>query len=125
MLTRDIIVSCSNARVAQAALASIGGPFASRVQAHAEGLGMDAGELAANTVQRFAIKAKPRDWDALLQAIAGHDQPVLAGLRHILDAGLDKGDDVVESPRRAKGKAPPGFADNRPRDAGYCQHAGC
>ena len=125
MLTRDIIVSCSNAKVAQAALASIGGPFACRVEAHADGLGMEAGELAADTVRRFAIGAKARDWDALVQAMTGHDQPVLAGLRHILDAGLDKGDDVVDSPRRAKRKALPGFAENRPRDAGFCQHAAC
>ena len=123
MLTRDIIVSCSNAKVAQAALASIGGPFASRVEAHAEGLGIEAGELAADIVRRFAAQALPQDWDSLVQAMAGHDQPVLAGLRHILDAGLAKGDGAVDSPRGTRVKTLPGFVHNRPRNAGFCQHA--
>ena len=107
MLTREIISSCSNARVAQAALASIGGPFAARFEAHADGIGMDMGLLAAQTVRQFAETARPRDWDMLRDAITGADQPVLAGLRHILAISLRDADVLPEAHRQTS--ANPGF----------------
>ena len=92
MLVSEIVNSCSNEKVAGAALASIGGAFAARVVAFAESEGVEAGRMAAALVRRFAQNAVAVDWQVLRLAIAGTDQPVLAGLRHILEAGMSDAD---------------------------------
>ena len=88
MLVHEIVHSCSNDHVAEAALVSIGGVFAARVAALADGEGLTAGALAATHVARFRQSAQPQDWQALARAIRHADQPVLAGLRHILETAL-------------------------------------
>lgn len=106
MLIREIMTSCSNDSVAQAALASIGGPFAARIEARADGHGLSAGQLAAEAVRQFSAGALAKDIEGLRSAISGHDQPVLAGLRHILEAALQREDqDAERSPRPATGAA--------------------
>ena len=68
---REIVRTCSNAHVAQAAVASIGGDFA----------------------RRFAAR--------------GADQPILTGLRHILDRGLSAGESKAKS---LPAETPPAWA---------------
>ena len=88
MLSREIIQSCSNEKVASAALASIGGFFAARVEAIADNAGMESGALAARAVRYFGEKAGAAEWDDLRCALVGQDLPVLTGLRHILEFSL-------------------------------------
>ena len=88
MLIKEIVNSCSNDHVAQAALGSIGGTFAARIEALAEREGLKGGTFAAGHVASFKSTASARDWTALSDAIRCHDQPVLAGLRHILETAI-------------------------------------
>ena len=88
MLVSEIVKSCSNDKVAAAALASIGGLFAARLTAHADNEGLEVGRMAAEMVHHFAQNANARDLQALRSALVGTDQPVLSGFRHILEAGL-------------------------------------
>lgn len=85
MLVSDLLHSCTNDRVAAAAVSSIGGAFASDVQARADDHGMTTGAYAARLVREFAIGATERDWRDLVLAVRGADHPVLAGLQLIVD----------------------------------------
>lgn len=107
MLMHEIVHSCSNDHVAQAALGSIGGAFAARIVAVAENEGLTSGELAAAHVARFRASAQPQDWQALSRAIRHADQPVLAGLRHILESELRCGRDRDRGVRAARVAAEP------------------
>lgn len=88
MLIKEIVNSCSNDHVAQAALGSIGGVFAARIEALAERDGLKGGTFAAGHVSSFKNSASARDWNALRDAIRFDDQPVLAGLRYILEQAI-------------------------------------
>lgn len=108
MLVSEIVKSCSNDKVAAAALASIGGPFAARLIAHADSEGLEAGRMAAEMVHQFSQNASARDLQALRSAIVGTDQPVLSGLRHILEAGLyaAKAAETQSTGETSSGRAP-------------------
>ena len=86
MLIADILHSCSNERVAEAAVDSIGGDFAHRVRLLAARCDMPVGLLVGRLVRRFAADAHERDWRQVTLAIFGDDQPVLAGLRAVVEA---------------------------------------
>src|ERR1017187_1485448 len=88
MILREIVHTCSNAHVARAALASIGGDFAAHFVATASRRNMSAGVLAARMVKEFSIKAADEEWDGVDEAVRGADQPILSGLRYILAQGL-------------------------------------
>ncbi len=92
MIIREIVHTCSNAHVARAALASIGGDFAERFAARAECKNMPAGVLAARLVKDFSQNADEDEWQSIDEATKGADHPILAGLRAILDRGLGVGD---------------------------------
>lgn len=85
MLVSDLLHSCTNDRVAAAAVFSIGGAFASHVQAGADEHGLTMGAYAARMVREFALGASERDWRDLVVACRGADHPVLAGLQLIVD----------------------------------------
>lgn len=91
MLVGDIINSCSNAKVAEAALVSIGGDFASRIRIAAAASGLEAGAFVAQEVVAFAEDAEGDDWAALDKAMSGADHPILVGLRYILITALAAG----------------------------------
>lgn len=91
MLVADMIHSCSNDKVAQAAVACIGGPFRERVHAVARKNGLNAGRFVAIVVTHFAIRANGETRAALRAKIAGADQPLLLGLRHIVEPALESG----------------------------------
>lgn len=88
MLISDILHSCSNERVAEAAVSSIGGDFAERVTALARRCDLPVGALVGKLVRRFAIDARERDWRGVMVAIAGKDLPVLAGLQAIVETTM-------------------------------------
>jgi len=91
MLIADMIHSCSNEKVASAALACIGGPFADRVAAVARKNGLNAGRFVAIIVRDFARRANDEAQAALRERIAGDDQPLLFALRHIVEPALEEG----------------------------------
>jgi len=87
-LLREIVHSCSNRHVAYAALSSIGGDFAKRVVARAMLSSLAPGPFVAAIVKEFSRRAEDHEWDGLEDAMRGADQPVLIGLRHILDRSM-------------------------------------
>jgi hypothetical protein len=88
MILREIVHTCSNANVARAALASIGGDFARHFAADASRRNMPVGVLAASMVREFSTHAAEEEWDGVDEAVRGADQPILSGLRYILSHGL-------------------------------------
>jgi hypothetical protein len=84
VIVHEIVRTCSNIHVADAALASIGGDFAAQFAAEARRRNMSAGMLAAELVKEFSNKAADEERDNVIAAARGADQPVLSGLRHIL-----------------------------------------
>jgi hypothetical protein len=99
-LIADLIHSCSNEKIAQAAVASIGGGFAERVRAAACENGVSPGRFVAVIVRDFGRRANEQTRHNLRLKIAGADQPILFGLRHIIESALEEGaiffDDVIE-----------------------------
>jgi hypothetical protein len=91
MLVRDLIHSCSNELVAQAALSCIGGRFAERVRVAAQEKGMSAGRFVACIIREFARQADENVREALRERISGDDQPLLKGLRAVLEPALEEG----------------------------------
>jgi hypothetical protein len=91
MLIADMIHSCSNDKVAQAALACIGGQFAERIRAAARMNGLNTGRFVAIVVREFARRADQEAHVLLQKNIIGADQPLLHGLRYILEPALEEG----------------------------------
>lgn len=91
MLVSDLMHSCAHEGVAEAAMASIGGPLAARVQAEAHVSGTSVGALVAARVRSFARDASERDWRDLADAVRGHDFPVLSGLGVIVSRSRPSG----------------------------------
>jgi len=103
MIVREIVLTCSNPHVARAAVASIGGNFARRVSRDAAKRNVTSGVFAAWLVRRFSRHAGDRDWEGVDEATRGADQPILSGLRYILERGaeLDEDDSDPAEGRRA------------------------
>jgi len=89
MLIADLIHSCSNEMVAQAALSCIGGRFADRVRTAAHEKGMSVGRFVVVVVRDFARRADETAREALREKVAGADQPLLYGLRAVLEPALE------------------------------------
>jgi hypothetical protein len=92
MIVREILVTCSNPHVARAAVASIGGDFACRFSRDAAERNLSSGLLASGLVRYFARKADESEWESVDEAARGADMPILAGLRYILERGLENAD---------------------------------
>ena len=104
----EILHSCANAHVARAALVSIGGDFAVRVERAAFEYGLTPGAFAAVAVRKFGQTAHPDTRVRVARAMCGADQPVLRGLRVILETVLEAGEDADDmddepEPRRRRG----------------------
>jgi hypothetical protein len=99
---REIVRTCSNAHIAGAALFSIGGDFAERFAAGASRCALPSGVLAAGLVRAFAEHAPVAERRSVEALTHGADQPILVGLRYILDNGLRR--------EWASGDTPPAWA---------------
>ena len=97
MIVHEIVLTCSNPHVARAAVASIGGDFARAFSRDAANRKLSSGLFAAHLVRHFAKRAGDADWEGVDEATRGADQPILSGLRYILERGLEL---VDEEPRR-------------------------
>ena len=93
MIVREIVRTCSNPHVAHAAVVSIGGEFARRFLSDAEKRNLSSGAFAAGLVRRFSRQAGARDWRAVDEAFRGTDQPILSGLRYILEQSAECDED--------------------------------
>ncbi len=93
MIVREIVLTCSNPHVARAAVASIGGDFARRFSRDAAQRNVSSGVFAAWLVRRFSRQAGNGDWEGVDEAARGADQPILSGLRYILERGAELDED--------------------------------
>lgn len=94
MIVREIVQTCSNPHVARAAVASIGGEFARQFLSDAAKRNLSGGLFAAGLVRRFSRQAGAREWEGVDDAVRGADQPILSGLKYILERGVELDDDV-------------------------------
>ncbi len=116
MLIAELINSCSNERVAHAALVSIGPAFANDVEHVAEARGLSAEAYAAEQVRSFAARVGEDGWRRLSDAMSGEDMPLLRGFRHIVECAMRRdAPSVVASPGRvaASPPCPPCGCENR------------
>lgn len=90
MVIAEIVRTCSHAKVAQAAVASMGREFSSRIDAVAGRQGVEAGAYAAGVVQDFDRRAGAVQRRELETAVRRTDMPVLHGLRLILEDALQR-----------------------------------
>jgi hypothetical protein len=96
MIVHEIVRTCSNPHVARAAVASIGGDFAQRFSRDAAKRNLTNGLFAAGLVRRFSRQAGERDWEGVGEATRGADQPILSGLRFILERGVELDEDDAD-----------------------------
>ena len=89
-LIKEVVHSCSNEKVAQAAVASIGSEFAGKVRATADVYGLSLGAFTARTVIQFDRTCGGEEKQALRRMIQGTDQPILIALEHILKPVVDR-----------------------------------
>jgi hypothetical protein len=104
---REILGACSNPHGARAALASIGAEFALRFAADASRRDLPSRVLAARFVRTFAKNADGGEWRGVAAATRGADQPILEGLRYLLDRGLSAATDAANG---LPGEASPAWA---------------
>jgi hypothetical protein len=90
VLIDEIVHTCSNEKVAQAAVASLGVTFVVRVKDAADLHGVSIGAFTARMVRRFGEEAQPLDRRAVDRAMYKADQPILRGLQAILERQLEK-----------------------------------
>ena len=84
MLIEEIVRSCANDRVAQAAVASIGRSFLAEVTDRATAYDMSVGSFTALSVDRFRRHGDEGELRSVAEAMRGSQEPVLAGLHRIL-----------------------------------------
>ncbi len=89
MLVEEIVRTCVNESVAQAAVASIGRRFADDVAEAATINGMSVGGFAALSVRRFAHQGDEGELRSVVAAMDKSQEPLLAGLHRILCATLN------------------------------------
>jgi hypothetical protein len=91
MIYREIVHTCSNSYVADAAVISIGGDVARALADDASRHAMSRGAYAAKLVRDFAAGADDKAERGVIAAAHATDQPILSGLRYILERGIGLG----------------------------------
>ncbi len=84
MLIEEIVRTCVNESVAQAAVASIGRRFAGDVAEAATSNGMTVGRFTALSVRRFVRQGDEGELRSVVAAMTNAQEPLLAGLHRIL-----------------------------------------
>lgn len=107
MLMAEILHSCADEGIAEAAVASIGGAFASEMRAEAARSGLSVGALTGDLISGFAIDATERDWRQLAAGMEGADHPVLRGVQSMAEAMLRRRHRPSPSSRRPPRETPP------------------
>ena len=102
MLIADLIHSCSNEKVAEAALCCLGGRFAENVNVAAREKGVSAGAFVVGVIHDFAHHADASTRESLREKIVSDDQPLLEGLRTLLEGGWCEALDHLLGRRRVE-----------------------
>ena len=90
MIMHEILLTCSNPSVARAAVASIGGDFAGWFDRQAANRNLSSGLVRGRVGSRIRpLRPRTRTGRASGRGDARRRQPILSGLRYILDRGLD------------------------------------
>jgi predicted RNA-binding Zn ribbon-like protein len=84
MLMSEVLRSCAHRNVAEAAILSIGGDFATMVRERAEHAGQSVGDFTAARVQQFSMQASERDRHLVTAQMRGEDLALLSGLRVVV-----------------------------------------
>jgi hypothetical protein len=100
MEAKELFRTCANEHVAAGALLSLGGALLRRIDAAASSAEVSRGALAAGLVVEYDRKASPAMRRQLMRSMRRAQMPILAGLRHVLDASLRGVFDVA--PRRSR-----------------------
>jgi hypothetical protein len=90
VLLDEIVHTCSHEKVAQAAVASLGFAYLARVKRAADQRGVSVGAFVAGVVREFSEDAQAHERRAVDRAMDKADQPVLCGLRTILERQFDE-----------------------------------
>jgi hypothetical protein len=103
----EIIHTCSNEKVAQAAVASIGFVFARRVKTAAESQGLTLGAFAARVVHEFGRAADERERRVVRGSMERSDHPILSGLKTILERRINAESTLGDAGRPLSGWSRP------------------
>jgi hypothetical protein len=106
VLVDEIIHTCSNEKIAHAAVASIGFVFALRVKTTADVHGLSIGAFAAKIVHEFGCAADECERKAVRRAMELSQQPILGGLQTILERKLNAETTLGRAGRPLSGWAP-------------------
>jgi hypothetical protein len=90
VLIDEIVHTCSNEKVAQAAVASLGFAFVSRIKTAADLRGVTIGAFAAKVVREFGDDAQLSERHTVDRAMQRSDHPILRGLQMILEKELEE-----------------------------------
>jgi hypothetical protein len=90
VLIDEIVHTCSNEKVARAAVASLGFAFASRVKSAADLHCVSIGAFTARVVREFGEDMQCLERRAVDRAMDKADQPILRGLQIILERQLEE-----------------------------------
>ena len=115
----EIIHTCSNENVARAAVASIGSAFAQRVRTAADLHGLSVGAFTARAVHDFAKASDEHSRSTVRGVMEGSQQPILSGLKSILERRLDLASSVRSKDQPTSVWTAPA-ADRPVRKARYC-----
>ncbi|MGO9007044.1 MAG: hypothetical protein ACLQIQ_06755 [Beijerinckiaceae bacterium] len=119
MLVDEIIHTCSNEKVAQAAVASIGFVFALRVKSAADLHGLSVGAFTARVVHEFGRTAGECERKVVRGAMERSDHPILCGLKTILERRIDAESRLGHAGRPLYGWSRPAL-DYEVRRSGCC-----
>jgi hypothetical protein len=100
MEASELFRSCANEHVAAAALLCLGGALVGRIDRAALPSGLTRGAQVARLVEEYERKASPAMRRQLLRGMSRAEMPILAGLRHVLDAALNQAFDIAPRPSR-------------------------
>lgn len=90
MLIEELLRTCANRSVANAAISSIGHRFAGEIEARARTRDVAVGDYVSDAVSRFARSGDEAAMRSVVSAMNGAQEPILAGLHRILQITLVK-----------------------------------
>ena len=88
MLIEEILRTCTNRKVANAAVLSIGQRFSAEIERLADSEGTSVGDYVAETVLQFARSGDEAKMRSVACAMERSQEPILAGLHRLLSIML-------------------------------------
>lgn len=119
MLIEEIVRSCSNDRVAEAAVSSIGRRFRAEVSDRATAYDMSVGAFTVLSVERFLRHGDEAELRSVVEAMKKSQEPILAGLHRILCIMLTSGG--ISDEHRSRDRTPRMTAQLCAMEADVCR----